>query len=445
MAKTPPPTRTNPPGPPAIYFSDCGGGTYFVDNEDSFLRLSRTDIRLWLRRHGLSDEPQRRGDITEVENFLADTQRDRNIRYAGPLAGYQKGMVLQNGRPVLVTEPPVIIPAADGMNSTMYDYVERLLNDPDHPDQSLYFHAWLKLFRYALVSGDHRSGPAMVLTGGPNEGKTLLSLMVRDMIGGRSADPTDWMKGITQFNAHMFGAELQVIDDKGGDSDWKTRNQFGNALKELVAGGTPQCHAKGQTPFTLYPLWRVLILINNEWENLQVLPPMVRGIQDKIVILKTHPGAIDEPTTTSEEYVAYSKKLRAAIPDYLGWLDAWEIPVEILDGRFGFKTWQHPEILEGLQQFSPEQRLEYLIVEGLQTNKDQVFTTREIETRLKEDGSVVEHEAKDLLRGPGSTGKYLIRLCKTCPRLIETWSRVPGGGSMRFKVRAAEPKPRETV
>jgi histone H3/H4 len=65
-------------------------------------------------------------------------------------------------------------------------------------------------------------------------------------------------------------------------------------------------------------------------------------------------------------------------------------------------------IEEILNQFTPEEKLSHLIMEEVQSDKDQELTARDIEKLLKAPGvSSVEREAVALLRGPGSCQKYL--------------------------------------
>ena len=51
----------------------------------------------------------------------------------------------------------------------------------------------------------------------------------------------------------------------------------------------------------------------------------------------------------------------AKLPGFLHYVDTWPLPKGIADSRYGFKTFQHPEVLEALQGYSPETRLLDLI------------------------------------------------------------------------------------
>lgn len=412
---------------PEVYHAN---GVYWLrTNKGDFVATNIDVIRRRLKRRGFSGENTKSLN-SEIENILDDLVEDKSVGYVGALAGYDVGVYDMNGVRVLVTAGPRVITGnPDYDNDFVHAYIERLLGD-----EAIHFHAWMKLARQALLAKSRRTGQVMVLTGAKNHGKSFLAKRVMKMLGGRFADPAQYLQGTTQFNAHLFSAELLLMDDKGGGSDYETRKAMADGLKQLVAGALAQCHAKGQTPITLEPFWRVLICVNDDPEQLQVLPP--DSVHDKMIILRTCDYAVDRDTSDPDTYDEFERDFEAGIPDYLGWLDAWEIPVEMKHGRFGIKPYCNPEIDEMLHQFTPEQKLGHLIAEEIQSDADQELTAREIEKALKAPGlSSVEREAGSLLRGPGSCGKYLVRLCKSQPWLIQHYGR-NAQGFARYLIKA---------
>lgn len=426
---------------PEIYYSNQ---TFWLINDKGEYSPTNTDVvRRRLKRCGFSGDSSKSLN-SEIDNILDDAVNLRTVRYAGAIAGFKSGVREMLGRDVLVTESPRIIEASpDPKNPFVYDYIERLLGD-----EAIYFHGWLKKARQAFMSGNLRSGQAMIITGKPNHGKSLLATYVPWMFGKRVADPEQYLTGQTSFNAHLFEAELLLLDDKGANNDFKTRRMIADGIKQIVAGANPQCHAKGQKPITLTPFWRVMMLVNDNAESLTILPAMDGTIDKKLIILRTCAYAVDRDTTPDEEWDRYGAQFEAAIPDYLGWLDQWEMPAELLHetvsgdeswregGRFGIIAYHNKDILEMLQQFTPEEKLRDLIMDEIQTGDDRTLTARQIESELKAPGiSSVEREAGQLLRGPGSCGKYLNRLVKMHPELVTYAGRV-GGGSERYTILA---------
>ncbi len=399
---------------PEAYYDD-GSMTFWLETpgKQHYARVHESVIKRDLKIRGFNSG-EKNGLPSEIDERVQEIILTKLVKYAGPLAGFTTGLYQMMGLPILVSSNPIILEATHGENGFMYEYIERLLGD-----KAIYFHAWVKMGREALLARNLRSGQAMIIVGEPDHGKSLLGKMCADMLGGRVSDPTQFLIGETQFNAHLFGTELLFMDDPEIGDDYATRRRLSGGIKQIVAGAFPQCHGKGRTPITITPLWRLLIALNDEPETIQVLPPMDRGIKDKIIILETVARAITERTVTSTDYAAYEAKLRAAIPDYLGWLDRWVIPKEYCADRFSIKVYHSPRILGMLQEFSPETKLMHLILEEIQSSEERTMTAREIEAELKQPGgSGVEHEARNLLRGTGSCGKYLVRMCNAYPKII---------------------------
>jgi hypothetical protein len=370
------------------------------------------------------------------DRLVVYVRRHHAVHHVLPLAGYRIGQYDKGETSFLVDRNPTIIQPTYGDNTVMRDYVETLFGKGC---QSTVAHAWLKLSRQALMDRDfHRSLQAMQIAGERDHGKSVYAEMMALMLGGRSADPTLYLLGKTTFNAHMFGAELLLIDDKGSH-DHKERVLLRDGVKTLIAGTLPECHPKGETAFTPpKPLWRIMHLVNDDQEGVDSLPSMGDD-RGKVVTLKTQARAIQAKTDSPKEFAAYRAALIASIPDYLGWLEKWEIPVDFLHQRFGLKSYHHPEIVAMMHDSTPEQRLGCLIREVLQSEEDQTFAARDVENILKDEKDArhgnqpTAREACDLLRGSGSCGRYLSRLSKAEPSLIQKDGIFHGGGT-RWKI-----------
>ncbi len=66
-----------------------------------------------------------------------------------------------------------------------------------------------------------------------------------------------------------------------------------------------RCHAKHREPLTLTPFWRLSISVNDEPENLMVLPPIDESLGDKMILLKARRTEMPMPTGTTEERDAF--------------------------------------------------------------------------------------------------------------------------------------------
>jgi hypothetical protein len=366
-----------------------------------------------------------------ADAIIHDIQMTRKINYAGALAGYDLGPTQQGDATVLVTSAPIILNARHEDRWDVWQFIERLLGD-----EAIWVHAWLKLAREALLAHSLRRGQALVIVGPRDHGKSVLIKLIAAMLGGRVANPWQYLRGETSFNEDLFGAELLAIDDQGSDDDWRGRKRMGDAIKQFAGDAFPRCHAKGSKAVTLFPFWRMIITLNDEAEDIQVLPPLTHGIEDKLIILRTVERAVTMPTSRSEDYVRFMRQLHAAIPTYLAWLAEWRLPTDLEADRFGMGSYHTPEVAQVLQEFSPESRLLILIdqcYEWGERTTEVLGTAREIEQRLKE--SEVERDVRELLRGPGAIGKLLARLCRTEAERVSSPGRRSGGGSRIYMIK----------
>lgn len=122
------------------------------------------------------------------------------------------------------------------------------------------------------------------------------------------------MSGQTTFNADLFGAEHLMIEDEHASTDIKARRNLGSHIKALTVNETQQCHQKNCTPIILTPLWRLTISVNDEPENLMVLPPIDDSLEDKLMILRAVKQAMPMPTATNQQSQAFWSQLVQELP-----------------------------------------------------------------------------------------------------------------------------------
>lgn len=361
---------------------------------------------------------------SEAKRFFNETIRKRSVSYVGPLAGYLTEGLHDNGKMlIMVTQEPTIIEATHGRNTMLKDYFDRLLGK----EQATYWHLWLKFAREAFLAGNMDEGQAMAITGPRDTGKSLGCVLGSLCIGGRYADPEQYFRGQTQFNKHLYEAEVLFMDDPGGGAEYSVRRLVGDKIRQIVAGKNPQLHAKGRTPISIKVFWRIMVTVNDEAEDLQILPPLTEGMQDKLIILKAIARAVDHPTHTIQLKKAYYEKLVASVGDYLGWLERLQVPSGFSRDRFNIKAYQHPDVVEALQDFSPELKLLRLIdEEWVGRESVRKVTAAQVERELKEDmgtNNYAANEAKRLLKNPGACGKYLARLARVHPERVKKAGR----------------------
>jgi uncharacterized protein DUF5906 len=255
-----------------------------------------------------------------------------------------------------------------------------------------------------------------------NCGKSLLQNLITEILGGRSAKPHRYMMGQTDFNGDLVRAEHLMIEDEPASTDLRSRRDFGSRIKEITANVMQSCHPKHRDAITLDPFWRLTISVNDEPENLMVLPPLDDSLEDKLIILKTYQQAMPMPSETDEERRAFMEALRSELPAFVAFLFAWSIPKDFTCQRFGIKAYQHPEILQALGALTPEAQLLNLIdLELFNSVAPSAWegTAAELQRELTRDGSTVKREAQQLLNWSTACGVYLGRLQRLCPQRFQ--------------------------
>jgi hypothetical protein len=273
----------------------------------------------------------------------------------------------------------------------------------------------------SLRSGEATQAQALVLAGEHNSGKTTLTKLIVKALGGRHAAPLAYMSGESAFNSDLFGAETLVVDDEALSNRSADREKLAHQLKQMCVTGSARYHAKGVNATMLPTWWRVVFALNDNAKSLQVLPPLVEGVRDKIIILKGSTRTESKfPAGTSEAEI--DAAYEAELPAFLHWLlHEFKVPPEMRNERFGIETWHHPEPAEILLSLDDEAQLLSLIDEAdksLFTAGDVwVGTATQAHRRLADDAKTASALLR-LVKVPSRIGEILKRLCVSNPERV---------------------------
>lgn len=403
-------------------YYDVARKTYYITNRTGdFIEVTETALRRHLRASGINPECARGQLVSELDEALNNFQLDSAVHYAGPLAGCSKGVHESCGTRILVTSSPRLIEPVPGGFPMLAKLLENLFTD-EVTDQQPYILAWLKIAIEALRAGVIRPGQVLAMAGPANCGKSLLQNIITLLLGGRSAKPFRYMSGKTPFNSDLFAAEHLMIEDESASTDIRIRRELGARIKDLTVCEVQSCHAKGRPALSLRPFWRVSISLNDEPENLMILPPMDETLADKMHLLKVHKREMPMRTDTADGRSKFWTAITAELPAFVHHLLNWEIPEHIRDDRFGVKEFHHPDLLSAIDDLAPETRLLSLIdavlfADAGPGNRAVELTAEEIESRLVNSG--MAYEARRLLSWSTACGVYLSRLSVKYPKRFE--------------------------
>lgn len=407
--------------PRLVAYYDLARKDFWIpDRRGDWITVSESALRRHLKASGISPECRRNDLVSELDAALNDIQLDCSVAYAGPLAGYRKGMIESNGNRILVTSSPRLIEPKKGDFPLIAKLLENLFMDAVC-DQRPYVFGWLKVGLESLRSGSFRPGQAIAYAGPHDSGKSIWQNLKTEILGGRSAKPYRYMSGQSPFNRELFGAEHLMIEDDFASTDLRARREFGAKIKEFTVNRVQSCHGKGREAVNMIPFWRLSVSLNGEPENLMILPPMDDSIEDKIILLRANAKPMPMDTSTADGYAAFWKALVDELPAFVHYLLAWEIPEELRSRRFGITHWHHPDLLDAIDALSPEVRLLSLIDSVLFGQAAIVgdpitITAEELEQRLV--NSNMGYESRRLLSWNNACGTYLGRLAKKFPERV---------------------------
>lgn len=373
------------------YWYEESSGDFWLKNEaGEWIALGIAGLTRHLKKRGKRDKAMPHEALSPAEEVIRNVEQNRRVEMAGVFAGWQQGFRVISGRRCLVArELPKITPVK-GEWPTLKAFFDGLLvgKEPLHDDaegmqeidQRDHFYSWLQHLMQCYQGNIIDSGLAFCLAGEPDSGKSRLAMILRWLLGERVAKPYAFMIGRDNFNRDMFEAVLQLVDDETADTNLNARLKFAAEIKKVVANDEVKQRGMHKDGFAVNVLRRLVVLVNLEANRLMVMPPIDGDIKDKLLMLKGYrrpkpPFEITTdtppeeacwpmpmPTRTPAEKAALRDRWRAELPAFLWWLlEEYKMPSHVSGGRFGPRDWQHPQILERLEQFSPHVRLWQLL------------------------------------------------------------------------------------
>lgn len=382
-----------------------------VSGEDRWIPVNDVQAKRFLQLEKKLSAQADEGEISEVAKALHEAVTHANIEHSGPVAGYPVGVYwIEDGGRLLVTSGPKLIEPKEGK----WTLIERLLTEQLGEEQLGYFLCWLKTAVESLYFRKFTPGQALTFGGPAACGKTFVQEnIITPLLGGRDSKPYQFMAGKTDFNADLFYGEHQIISDETAHKDIAARQSFGTSIKDITSNPRQRFHAKHRTAFMLSPFWRLTISVNDEPENLMILPPLEPSILDKLMLFKVEmPSCLPQRDSEREMFL---KQIESELPCLLNDLFRIKIPAHMQSGRFGVSHYHNPELVQAINQLSPEAQLLGLIDRCLFVSplkSEWEGSASQLYVELAKPDSPVRQEATKLLYSDQSCGRYLQRLTR---------------------------------
>jgi hypothetical protein len=376
---------------------DSNRGKYWITtNEDNWICVSEKA----LQRHLAQDFHTPKENQEAVINAIT---RGADVEFATSLAGYRKGVYQFGGRRVLVSTSPNVIVSRAGDFPIIYALLVEMLGAIQYD----YFIGWLKVAYEALSSGNFIPGQVLVLVGQPNTYKTFAQEnIITPILGGRTAEPLQFMTGQTSFNSDLFKAEHLMISDEVPSTDYEDRKRFASAIKKLTFNETQRMHAKGRDAIDLKPLWRISMSLNPE--DIEILPPIEDGLTDKVMLF-----AVNDPISIKDQFEGkrdeFGQKIRTELPAFVNFLVNWKIPAELKVDRTTIKSYFNPEVAGNVEDTSPEAAFVSLMEKSLVGASESEYTSGDLFTRMMSDPNLKQSVMK-LTDSPVKMGRMLAKI-----------------------------------
>lgn len=394
----------------SIFYSSANHSWWVLTSTGNYVEMDKHLVTKELIRLGVPQKQKNEG-LSEIDQFLLTANKEP-VCYSGPLAGHQAGPIEDPNGKILVTNSCRPLQGIDAPCSLILDWLLQLCAEDQKQFNTLLF--WMHLRRKSLLSGAWRAGQMLVLAGPAGCGKSFLqSKIITPLLGGRIARPYRYMAGKTEFNSDLFAAEHLAIEDESPGRDLHSRRCLGNQIKSMLFSAVQSCHPKGRTALSLTPIWTITLSVNEEPENLMVLPPLDDTLADKIIILKCRKPS--PPSGHPEEMQALLLMVDRELPAFAHHLDTLTIPPDYAEPRTGLRHYHSAEIVESLQGLSPEAKLDQLITTVLfQDSNEWEGKALDLEATLTRYGPL-QHEAQRLFSYNTACGVYLARLAASMP------------------------------
>lgn len=372
--------------------------------------FEKNDIREHLRvARGISQKSDKQG-ISDLDRAMQHIQSFQEINGAGPFVGRPNGLIMLDGTPVLNRSTRKVIQpsgkkeiwGARGSLPFLSRYFDRFFGTPE---QLPFFLAWLSYYYKSFYLQDPRSGQGVFIAGDPDVGKTFLSQGVLTRLMGGSADASDVLLGKTNFGSEMFEVPLWTVDDGIFASALRTKQQFAEALKSMVANRYHMCKEKFRVPVKVQWQGRPFTTLNRDAQSAQALPDMSGTIRDKLMLFTTctTEQMKDVGFMTQSEMEAMLVRELPALAQFL--LDYVPESQCVGDVRFGVNSYHEPSLLVSAEQSSYTSGFSQIVEDwkdqyfGIQCKGQDIEYWEGTPFQLKKSMSGIDPAAQDALRG----------------------------------------------
>jgi len=303
---------------------------------------------------GMSDRAQ----IAEAFSHIYNESR---VEGAAPFIFRPEGQIDYMGHPVLNIASVRVMQPVQGEYPFLAEFLPRLFVNEE---QYFYWKAWFQHFYKSGLEQKPRPGQALFMLGPPGIGKGFTSHEIIGKAMGGFSDASAFLVNGDTFGSENFHRPLLCVDDETAGGNAATQERFGAMVKKAVANQEFRYHQKFQVPCLVEWSGRVVVTMNLDYSSTRLMVPMDNSNLDKVSIFRC---SSDETLKDifCERY-ELQRRMQTELPAYLYDLTNWMPPDFVIrDGRFGFKSYHDPALLDATHQTSRSASFKEILLEEL--------------------------------------------------------------------------------
>ena len=413
-----------------VYWLNGDGGKYYLNENGRWLHVGRDSLLLRMERMGVPAWLMNDEKITRQAQVLLHIERDRHVDAAVVgLAGWSSGPAVVHDSRILIMKGPRLIEPQNVEWDMLREFIETRLvrevalpanptkeqvqkNARDAAVQINLLHGWMqRAVENVYFAGDEvLPGQLLAIAGGAGSGKSRIqNWIITPLLGGRDADPQEWIYGGDKFNADCVAAEHLKMEDPKTDSKMSDRTEAARRLKMLVANDDTRLRKMYADAIKVDPKWRVTQSFNDQPDAIRFFPPLSPDFADKVIFLRANAAPMPMPVGTLTERAAFRKTLRDQLPGYLWHLiNEFRLPDYLRGERFGVVQYCDPDIRALLIEDSPAVEL-LAIIDATELTVDRLSGTDKRGSIWKsENGMTGEEALRTYGMQPGTQARRIV-------------------------------------
>lgn len=318
------------------------GNSYYSLDEGNPVTISERLLALELQSRGFSKVIKPNKNISEVDAGILSIAKNNRVHEVAPCIWHTERVVRFNSNKILNNQNLTPIQPSEIRNPEkckfLINFIEQLFDEGID-----YFFAWWKRFYESVLNRVPAQGQCLIIVGGTNKGKTLLSNKIIGASVGGFADASDYIAGNTTFNKELAAKALWVVDDTVSASSLQDQRKATEINKRIIANPKIEVNAKYCNAVTVPWTGRVLMTTNNDANSLSVIPAMDSSNSDKILAIAVSEKASSKFPPNHELEAMIAEEL----PYLLRELKEMETPKKLLgNARYGVKGYIDPDIAD---------------------------------------------------------------------------------------------------